>query len=188
MSGQPNLSRAASMTCTTLAGPGTGVPTFSVSPSLSALRQRNSTGSMPSFSASLLICISAMKSACGAPKPRKAAEGMLFVYTPYTSVLTLGMKYGPLDVMVELPSTLFVVYMYAPPSAMISDSPATSLPSLVAPHLARNRMGWRLPCPRMDSLRLQMILTGRFSFQAASPSTICTDISSRPPNAPPMAG
>ena len=40
----------------------------------------------------------------------------------------------------------------------------------------------------MDSRRVQMIFTGRCNFQAASASTICTDMSSRPPNAPPMAG
>ena len=46
------------------------------------------------------------------------------------------MKYGPVDVMAELPSTLLDVYMYAPPSLMSSISAATNLPSLVAPHLA----------------------------------------------------
>ena len=47
--------------------------------------------------------------------------------------------------------------------------------------------------PTIDSSRLQMIFTGRSiprcrSRQTASARTICTDISSRPPNAPPIAG
>src|SRR5512133_878432 len=98
------------------------------------------------------------------------------------------MKYGPVWVMVELPSTLLVVYMYAPPSAIKVVSEAVNLPSLVAPHLARIIIGWRLACPISDSLRDQTILTGRFNLNAASASTICTDMSSRPPKAPPIAG
>jgi hypothetical protein len=40
----------------------------------------------------------------------------------------------------------------------------------------------------MLSSRLQMVLTGRPVFHAASASTICIEISSRPPKAPPTAG
>ena len=39
-------------------------------------RESNSTGSMPSFSASLFIWLSAMNNACGAPNPRNAAPGL----------------------------------------------------------------------------------------------------------------
>ena len=75
----PNLFAAASMTSETLTGPGAGVPTPRVNPSLSAFCNRNRTGSIPSFSASLFIWPSAINNACGAPKPRKAAPGILFV-------------------------------------------------------------------------------------------------------------
>ncbi len=40
---------------------------------------RSATGSISSASASLFICISAAKTACGAPKPRKAPLGGLLV-------------------------------------------------------------------------------------------------------------
>jgi hypothetical protein len=71
---------------------------------------------------------------------------------------------------------------------MISFSMAITLPSLVAPHFARRTAAWRFPCPMIDSCLDQMIRTGLFNFHTASASTICTDMSSRPPNAPPMAG
>src|SRR5512142_3174181 len=98
------------------------------------------------------------------------------------------MAYGPVEVIAEFPKTLLEVYIYAPPSPINTFSIAMTLPSLVAPHLARLTEAWRLPCPMIDSRRDQMILTGRCNFQAARASTICTDISSRPPNAPPIAG
>jgi len=50
--------------------------------------------------------------------------------------------------MAELPSTLLEVYIYAPPSAMISFWAATSFPVAgVAPHLARRMAGCRLAWP-----------------------------------------
>ena len=50
-----------------------------IEPSCQQLRRRSSTGSMPSASASLFICISAAKWACGPPKPRNAPLGTLVV-------------------------------------------------------------------------------------------------------------
>ena len=93
-----------------------------------------------------------------------------------------------IEVIAEFPSTLFEVYMYAPASPMISFSMAINLPSFVAPHFARKTTACRLPCPIIDSCRDQTIFTGLCNFHVASANTICTDMSSRPPNAPPMAG
>jgi hypothetical protein len=63
----------------TVTGLGEGVPTPIGSPSFNPFFSRSSTGSMPSFSASLFIWVSAMNKACGAPKPRNAAPGTLLV-------------------------------------------------------------------------------------------------------------
>ena len=50
-----------------------------IEPSCQQLRRRSSMGSIPSASASLFICISAAKWACGPPKPRNAPLGTLVV-------------------------------------------------------------------------------------------------------------
>ncbi len=78
-------------------------------PSLKRLRIRSSTGSIFSASASLSTCNSAIKAACGPPKPLKAPPGISLVYTAYASVATLGISYGPLAKSVALPNTLVEV-------------------------------------------------------------------------------
>ena len=50
-----------------------------VSPVRIAFTRRRSIGSMPSASAAMFICDSVAKSACGAPSPRIAPAGALFV-------------------------------------------------------------------------------------------------------------
>jgi len=55
-----------------------------------------------------------------------------------------------------------------------------------APHLYFRWIGWRLVWAMMDSVRVHSILTGRRSRQAARARTSCTEMSSRPPNAPPI--
>ena len=72
-------------------------------------------------------------------------------------------------------------------------SAATTFPSAVAPQRAEMRPRWRLWWPTIDSSRDHWQRTGRRSPRSASrheasASTICSDMSSRPPNAPPTAG
>src|SRR5687767_15963242 len=98
------------------------------------------------------------------------------------------MKYGPVDVTAAFPSTLLLVYIYAPPSPINSDFAATSLPSLVAPHFALMATSCRLPCPIMDSRRDQTIFTGRCYFQVSRAGTSWTDLSSCPSDAAAISG
>ena len=65
-------------------------PIGSVEPSRTALRRRISSGERPSGSASRSICISAANSVCGAPKPRKAPFGGVFVITTRERMRTFG--------------------------------------------------------------------------------------------------
>ena len=53
---------------------------------------------MPSASAMRLTCISAANSVCGAPKPRKAPLGGVFVATARPRMRTLGHVVGPAGV------------------------------------------------------------------------------------------
>ena len=55
-----------------------------------ALRSRSSTGSTPTAAASLSIWASWAKHTCGAPNPRIAPHGGLFVYTDVPSSIALG--------------------------------------------------------------------------------------------------
>jgi hypothetical protein len=54
------------------------------------LRRRITSGSSPTASASRSICISAANSVCGAPKPRKAPFGGVFVITTRERMRTFG--------------------------------------------------------------------------------------------------
>ncbi len=83
----------------------TTCPTASVSPSLTKLRRRNSSGARPSALATWSIWRSSAKMLCGAPKPRKAPCGGKFVATALLRMRTLGQKYGPAAWMVPRDST-----------------------------------------------------------------------------------
>ena len=145
-----------------------------------------SAGSISSACAIRAIIDSAAQCACGAPKPRNAPLGTLFVYTTIPSVATFGMRYGPCAKIVAHLSTSTLVDAYAPPSATVRVSTATIVPSRFAPHVVVMWNGWRLWWPTIDSSRLHTIAVGRLSRNVASASSACTERSSRPPNAPPI--
>ena len=50
---------------------------------------------MPSASAARSICTSAANTVCGAPKPRNAPQGGVFVATTRPWTRTLSQRYGP---------------------------------------------------------------------------------------------
>ena len=65
-------------------------PVAIVSPGTRAFLSRRATGSRPRASATRSMCASAAKTVCGAPKPRKAPQGGVFVITtrPWTRTLS----------------------------------------------------------------------------------------------------
>jgi hypothetical protein len=91
---------------------------------------------MPSFSAIRVIIDSAANCACGAPKPRNAPHGTLFVYTTIPSIATFGNAYEPEPNEIAPLSTSTLVDAYAPPSASSVVSTAVIVPSRFAPHFA----------------------------------------------------
>ena len=80
-------------------------PVGSTEPVCSALRTRRSTGSICKAAASLSIWASWAKQTCGAPKPRMAPQGGLFVKTRVPSIRTFGTSYGPAANVAAFPRT-----------------------------------------------------------------------------------
>ena len=103
-------------------------PVGVVSPSRYTQRRRRSSGDASSASAMRLICISAANSVCGAPKPRKAPLGGVFVAIARPVIRTFGHRYGPPAWRTPRLSTTGVSVQYAPPSMITSISCATSSP------------------------------------------------------------
>ena len=116
------------------------------------LRRRSSAGLMSSRSAIRLSCISAANSVCGAPKPRKAPFGGVFVRVARARIRTFGQRYGPPAwsaarqddgrqgaVRAAVHDDLDV----------LGDQP----PSLVTPVRWRTIAGWRLVVALMSSWR-----------------------------------
>ena len=99
----------------------------------STLRSRSSSGSIPSSPARTSIADSYAKQTCGAPNPRMAPHGGLFVYTTVPSTRTFGTSYGPAAKVEALTITAGEDDAYAPPSSSRRTSAATSRPSFVAP-------------------------------------------------------
>jgi hypothetical protein len=88
---------------------------------------------MPSRSAIRLRWISAANSVCGAPNPRKAPFGGVFVRVALARIRTFGQRYGPPEWIAPRDSTTGVSVQYAPPSITMSISCAISFPSWVTP-------------------------------------------------------
>ena len=80
-------------------------PVAVVSPGRSALISRSFTGSIPRRSATRSIWTSAANCVCGAPKPRNAPFGGVFVITTRPFTRTLSQRYGPLAWMTPRLST-----------------------------------------------------------------------------------
>ena len=108
-------------------------PVAVVSPVRYALRERISRGEMPSASAIRLRCVSTANAACGAPKPRKAPLGGVFVMAARARIRTFGQAYGPPAWMAPRDRTTGERVVYAPASKTMSMSWATSAPSRVTP-------------------------------------------------------
>ena len=70
-------------------------PVAVTSPTRYAQRRRSSAGDTPSASAIRLTCVSAANSVCGAPKPRIAPLGRVFVAIARDRIRTFGQAYGP---------------------------------------------------------------------------------------------
>jgi hypothetical protein len=88
---------------------------------------------VPRASAIRLTCISAANSVWGAPKPRKAPFGGVFVATAREVIRTFGHEYGPPEWSVPRDRTTGLKVQYAPPSITISICWATSRPSAETP-------------------------------------------------------
>ena len=88
-------------------------------PVATTFRSRSSTGSMPSSRASLSMFASCAKHTCGAPNPRIAPQGGLFVYTAVPSSSALGTSYGPARKVVAFAITAVDDDANAPPSTTI---------------------------------------------------------------------
>src|SRR5207244_12937773 len=110
--------------------------------------------------ASLSIWASKAKQTCGAPNPRMAPHGGLFVYTHVPSSSAFGTSYGPAANVVALAMTAGEEDAYAPPSISSRARTLTSRPSRVAPWRIQIRAGWRSTCPEDHPSRPSDILTG----------------------------
>ena len=88
---------------------------------------------MPRASAIRLRCVSTANAACGAPKPRKAPLGGVFVATARDRMRTFGQRYGPPAWRAPRESTTGLSVQYAPPSITTSMSCATSSPVAETP-------------------------------------------------------
>ncbi len=108
---------------------------------------------MPSASAIRLRCVSAANSTCGAPKPRKAPFGGVFVRVARARILTFGQRYGPPAWSAPRDRTTGVSVQYAPPSMTTSISWAMRRPSCVTPVRWRTIAGWRLVVAARSSWR-----------------------------------
>ncbi len=120
---------------------------------------------MPSFSASLFIWLSAMKSACGAPKPRNAARHVVGVHGARIA-LDVGDFVRAALVIVVLPSTFVGGVAHG---AAVGDAPrssaAASQPSRVCPQLgADDHIACRLWRPMMHSAARPDDLDRAFQF------------------------
>ena len=86
------------------------------------MRRRISSGLIPSVSASRLRCVSAANWTCGAPNPRKAPFGGVFVRVARAEMRTFGQRYGPPAWIAPRDRTTGVSVQYAPPSMTTSMS------------------------------------------------------------------
>ena len=77
--------------------------------------------------------ISAANSTCGAPNPRNAPFGGVFVRVARARIRTFGQRYGPPAWIAPRLRTTGVSVQYAPPSITTSMSWATSVPSAFTP-------------------------------------------------------
>ena len=66
-----------------------------VDPRRTMLRRRTTSESSPSVAAIFSMCSSAAKSVCGAPNPRNAPFGGVWVATALARTRTFGQVYGP---------------------------------------------------------------------------------------------
>ena len=108
---------------------------------------------MSSDSAIRLRWVSAANSVCGAPNPRNAPLGGVFVRVAFARMRTFGQRYGPPACSAPRDSTTGVSVQYAPPSMTTSMSWAMSTPSWVTPVRCRTIAGWRLVVAAMSSWR-----------------------------------
>ncbi len=112
-----------------------------------------SSGLISSASAIRLRWVSAANSVCGAPNPRNAPLGGVFVRVARARIRTFGQRYGPPAWIAPRDRTTGVSVQYAPPSITTSMSWATSRPSRVTPVRWRTIAGWRLVVAAMSSCR-----------------------------------
>ena len=138
------------------------------SPSRYALRRRISSGDMPSASATRSRCSSAANSDWGAPNPRKAPFGGVFVSAARARIRTFGHAYGPAAWIPPRDRTTGDSVVYAPASYTRSMSCATRCPSWVTPVRWRITDGWRFVVAAMSSCRSYVIRTGRPALRASS--------------------
>ena len=108
---------------------------------------------MPSASARRSTWISAANSTCGAPKPRNAPLGGVFVRVARARMRTFGQRYGPPAWIAPRDSTTGVSVQYAPPSITTSISWATSVPSTFTPVRWVTIAGWRFVVAARSSWR-----------------------------------
>jgi hypothetical protein len=144
---------------------------------------------MARASAMRLSCVSAANWDCGAPNPRNAPLGGVFVIAARARIRTLGQAYGPPAWMAPRDRTTGDSVVYAPASRMSSMSWATSRPSRVTPVRWRTTDGCRLVVAAMSSCRSYTIRTGRPALRAnrAAWMEIIDGYSSLPPKPPPVS-
>ena len=128
-------------------------PVGVVSPSTYTFRRRISSGLSPTASASRFRWVSAANSVCGAPNPRNAPFGGVFVRVTRERIRTFGQRYGPPAWSAPRDSTTGDRVQYAPPSITTSMSCATSVPSRRIPVRCVTTAGWRFVVAEMSSWR-----------------------------------